>query len=342
MGTCHPDPNARVSSSSASFGWSWIGIGISDCEPAGGCRLAQSESRFHGAQQRQSVSQPVGVWAALCSCALLHSLSSRQRRGGRREEGWGSGQAPSPVARTTNGSGAARTERTSYLSTRPTSVRAGDFPPSSVREARVNKGLRPLNRAFFNPLFKYRQKSSFFLPLIVHERHWSGRAVKYVCMCVATLPSSCSFILMNNSPGHPALAPFLPPSLLSLQNMCVWFPFLDFVGRPFLLVVLTTHCRLRPLRQKTAPSVYGEKKKKKKPLPQPFGGFTAPLLFSSTFHSVSSRPLSPWPSTAVSPEPNGAHHGGTEREKDGVEGVFWRQRVFLLQAKAIRGKCQMM
>lgn len=228
----------------------------------------------------------------MCSCALLHSLSSRQRRGGRREEGWGSGQAPSPVARTTNGSGAARTERTSYLSTRPTSVRAGDFPPSSVREARVNKGLRPLNRAFFNPLFKYRQKSSFFLPLIVHERHWSGRAVKYVCMCVATLPSSCSFILMNNSPGHPALAPFLPPSLLSLQNMCVWFPFLDFVGRPFLLVVLTTHCRLRPLRQKTAPSVYGEKKKKKT-LPQPFGGFTAPLLFSSTFHSVSSRPLSP-------------------------------------------------
>lgn len=85
----------------------------------------------------QSVSQPVGVWAALCSCALLHSLSRRQRRGGRREEGWGSGQAPSPVPRTTNGSGAARTERTSYLSTRPTSVRAGDFPPSSVREARV-------------------------------------------------------------------------------------------------------------------------------------------------------------------------------------------------------------
>lgn len=28
-------------------------------------------------------------------------------------------------------------------------VRAGDFPPSSVREARVNKGLRSLNRAFF-------------------------------------------------------------------------------------------------------------------------------------------------------------------------------------------------
>lgn len=289
-----------------------------------------------------SVSQPAGrsLSSVVQLCAPPFTLEQTEARGPPRG-GVGERTGPLPCSPDDQWQWSSE-NRKDIIPEHETNLRArGGFSPSSVREARVNKGLRPLNRAFFNPLFKYRQKSSFFLPLIVHERHWSGRAVKYVCMCVATLPSSCSFILMNNSPGHPALAPFLPPSLLSLQNMCVWFPFLDFVGRPFLLVVLTTHCRLRPLRQKTAPSVYGEKKKKKT-LPQPFGGFTAPLLFSSTFHSVSSRPLSPLPSTAVSPEPNGAHHGGTEREKDGVEGVFWRQRVFLLQAKAIRGKCQMM
>lgn len=77
-----PDPNDRFPVPVPQLGWSWIGIGSSDCEPAGGCRLAQSECRFNGAQRR--VSQPVGpfrVWAALCICALFHSLAQTEARG---------------------------------------------------------------------------------------------------------------------------------------------------------------------------------------------------------------------------------------------------------------------
>ncbi len=170
------------------FGWSWIGIGSSDCEPAGGCRLAQSESRIHGAQQRQSVSQPVEVWAALGSCALLHSLSRRQRRGGRREVG-GERTDPLPGAGATNGRRAARTERTSYLSTRPTSVRAGEFPPLiCYRSARVNKGLQPLNRAFLT-LFSNTARKQFLSASNSTEETlgvwepYNMRASGCVCVC---------------------------------------------------------------------------------------------------------------------------------------------------------------
>ncbi len=77
----------------AQFGWSWIGIGSSDCEPAGGCRLAQSESRIHGAQQRQSVSR--SKFEQRCA-AVRSSIHSRADRGEGATARWvGSGQAPS-------------------------------------------------------------------------------------------------------------------------------------------------------------------------------------------------------------------------------------------------------
>ncbi len=111
-----------------------------------------------------SVSQSAGrsLSSAVQLCAPPFTLAQTEARGPPRG-GVGSGQAPVPGAGATNGRRAARTERTSYLSTRPTSVRAGEFPPLiCYRSARVNKGLRPLNRAFFNPLFKYRQKAVSF------------------------------------------------------------------------------------------------------------------------------------------------------------------------------------
>lgn len=122
----------------------------------------------------------------------------------------------------------------------------------------------------------------------------------------------------------------LPPSLLSLQSMCMWFPFLYFVGRPFLLVVLTTHCRLRPLRQKTAPSVYGEKKKKKT-FHSHLEGSLPP--FSSPAHSTAfPRALSPLAPPLLSP-PSRTGHITVERRgrKMGSKAFFGGRGFFFLR-----------
>ncbi len=176
-----------------------------------------------------SVSQSVSRSKFEQRCAAvrssIHSRADRgegaaARRGGERTD-------PLPGAGATNGRRAARTERTSYLSTRPTSVRAGEFPPLiCYRSARVNKGLRPLNRAFLT-LFSNTARKQFLSASNSTEETlgvgepYNMRACGRVCVCVWLVPSSCSFILMNTSPGHPALALSFPPSLLSQISLSV-------------------------------------------------------------------------------------------------------------------------